>query len=239
LRTQIKWYFLATMVAYFFTTSALIAGGIMLMNPQLKEQLASATLVTPPPPPPPPPAGTGKQPPMTRLPEGIILRFTPPTVIPRSLPPAVEELPEVGEPGGMPGGVPGGSRDGELGGVAGGVPGSAGPITVIPPLSPPTVEALPPTPPRRVSRGVLQGSVIRRVEPIYSPMARSARISGLVQIEVVIDERGNVISATVVQGHPFLSQAALDAAWQWKFRPTLLNGEPIKVTGVLIFNFRL
>jgi protein TonB len=60
-----------------------------------------------------------------------------------------------------------------------------------------------------------------------------------VSIEVVIDESGNVISTTIVEGHPLLRQAALEAAQQWKFRPTLLSGAPIKVTGVLIFNFKL
>jgi TonB family protein len=115
------------------------------------------------------------------------------------------------------------------------------------PLTPPQPEEPPPPQPsvkpaqtpRRVSEGVLQGSVIRRVPPAYPPIARSARVSGTVSVEVVIDESGNVIQATVVDGHPSLRQSALDAAKQWKFRPILLSGQPIKVVGVLIFNFRL
>jgi protein TonB len=58
-------------------------------------------------------------------------------------------------------------------------------------------------------------------------------------VEVVIDESGSVATANVVDGHPLLRQVSLEAALQWKFRPTLLSGQPIKVTGVLIFNFRL
>lgn len=91
----------------------------------------------------------------------------------------------------------------------------------------------------RVSGGVLPGNAIRRVRPVYPARARGARASGQVHVEVVIDESGNVISASVVRGHWLLRQAALEAARQWKFRPTLLNGAPIEVTGVLIFNFTL
>jgi len=120
-----------------------------------------------------------------------------------------------------------------VGGVLGGV---AGPVEA-PPPPPPKEEKK--EPPRRVSQGVLQGNAIRKVTPVYPAIARAARVQGTVQVEVVIDEEGNVISAQVIEGHPLLRQAALEAAWQWKFRPTLLSGEPIKVTGVLIFNFKL
>jgi len=151
----------------------------------------------------------------------------------------MEELSEVGALGGMAGGAPDGFRGGVLGSIAEGVPGLTGLVPAPVPPQPPDVEPPPPTTPGHISSGVLQGSAIRRVEPIYPPIARSARVAGSVQVEVVIDEHGHVVSATLVQGHPLLSQVALDAARQWKFRPTLLNGEPIKVTGVLIFNFRL
>jgi protein TonB len=139
-------------------------------------------------------------------------------------------------PDGVLGGISGGEPGGRSDGIIGGISNLAGPSLVPPP---PKVETPSPVMPRRVSGGVLQGQAIRRVQPLYPPIALSARIVGPVQIEVVIDENGNVISTVVVQGHPLLQQAALDAARQWKFRPTLLNGEPIKVTGVLIFNFRL
>jgi protein TonB len=86
---------------------------------------------------------------------------------------------------------------------------------------------------------VLQGNAIRKTQPVYPPIARATRVQGQVQIEVVIDVDGSVIQATMIDGHPLLRQSALEAAQHWKFRPTLLSGEPIKVTGILIFNFTL
>lgn len=239
-RTSVRWYFLATLLAYSFALSMLIVGSTMLVSPSLKEHFISAALVLPPPPPPPAPAGRK---PFTRGLEPTVVScgFRAPALIPRPLPPTVQELPEVGEWGGMPEGVPGGVFGGEpggqSGGIVGGMPDLADPGVVPPP--PHIVETPSPATPRRISGGVLQGQAIRRVQPVYPPIALSARVSGPVQIEVVIDEHGNVLSAVVVQGHPLLQQAALDAARQWKFRPTRLNSEPIKVTGVLIFNFRL
>ncbi|MBI3949585.1 MAG: TonB family protein [Acidobacteria bacterium] len=241
MKTQTKWYFLATIIVYSLTLSALVAGSTVLVSPQLKEQFISVALVMPPPPAPAPAGGTGIP---RRSPDIFVSRgFKVPTLIPRSLPPTIEELPEVnqldGPPGVMPFGVEGGVEGGERDGVVGGVSGSTGSIAA--PTEPPRPEVKTPAPtmPRRISGGVLQGNAIRRVQPVYPLIARSARVSGSVQIEVIIDENGNVISATVVQGHPLLQQAALEAAQQWKFRPTLLSGEPIKVTGVLVFNFRL
>jgi protein TonB len=75
--------------------------------------------------------------------------------------------------------------------------------------------------------------------PSYPPVARSARLEGTVLVEVVVDEQGNVILAEVVEGHPLLRESALQAARQWKFRPSLLNGRPIKVRGTLSFVFKL
>jgi protein TonB len=90
-----------------------------------------------------------------------------------------------------------------------------------------------------VSTGLLQGNSIRQVQPNYPLLARNAQIEGPVQIEIVVDEQGNVVAAEILNGHPLLQQAALEAARQWKFRPTLLNGHPIKISGVLKFTFRL
>jgi protein TonB len=243
LKTQVRWYFLITMIVYTGALSALIAGSTMLVSPQLKEQIISAALVMPPPPPP-PPLARGRTQSTDREPSRdfrVPTKFQPHTS--RSLSSLVEALPDVGGPGGSPNGVIGGDPRGISGGIIGGDPNgvvdSTGPITRPSPPPRREVETPPPVTPRRVSGGVLQGNAIRRVQPVYPPIARSARVSGPVEVEVVIDENGSVISATVVQGHPLLQQAALEAAWQWKFRPTRLSGVPIKVTGVLIFNFRL
>ena len=73
--------------------------------------------------------------------------------------------------------------------------------------------------------------------PEYPAIARAAHASGTVSVEIVADEQGNVISANAVSGHPLLQGAAVSAARQAKFAPTTLNGEPVKIRGVLTYNF--
>src|SRR5215510_4208571 len=90
-----------------------------------------------------------------------------------------------------------------------------------------------------VSGGVLQGSAIRKVQPPYPPIAKAARASGAVQVQILISETGEVIDATVISGHPALRDAALQAARQWVFKPTELSGVAVKVQGILTFNFSL
>jgi TonB family protein len=90
-----------------------------------------------------------------------------------------------------------------------------------------------------VSGGVLQGKAIKKVQPPYPPIARAARASGPVQVQVIISETGEVIEASVVSGHPLLRDAALQAARQWLFHPTELSAVPVKVQGILTFNFTL
>jgi TonB family protein len=91
----------------------------------------------------------------------------------------------------------------------------------------------------KVSGGVLQGSAINRVQPAYPPVAKAARASGAVQVQITVSEKGEVIEATIVAGHPLLREAALEAAKQWLFKPTELGGMPVKVQGILTFNFTL
>jgi protein TonB len=90
-----------------------------------------------------------------------------------------------------------------------------------------------------ISGGVLNGKAIRLVQPTYPPIARAARASGAVSVQVTLDEEGNVISARAVSGHPLLKSSAEAAARQSKFSPTRLSGQPVKVTGVIVYNFRL
>ncbi len=91
----------------------------------------------------------------------------------------------------------------------------------------------------KVSGGVLQGSAINKVQPEYPPIAKASRAEGAVQVQVTVSEKGDVIDASVVNGHPLLREAALNAARQWQFKPTELSGVPVKVQGVLTFNFAL
>ena len=94
-----------------------------------------------------------------------------------------------------------------------------------------------PTRPASISGGVLNGKALSLPVPPYPPIARQEKASGTVVVQVTIDEYGNVVEASAVSGHPLLQQAAVHAARQAKFPPTRLMGEPIKVTGVLHYNF--
>ncbi|HLA12194.1 MAG TPA: TonB family protein [Pyrinomonadaceae bacterium] len=95
-----------------------------------------------------------------------------------------------------------------------------------------------PTPPRApISGGVLNGKAISLPKPSYPAIARSAHASGTVVVQVVIDENGRVISANAVSGHPLLQAVSVAAARQARFSPTKLSGQPVKVTGVITYNF--
>ena len=109
------------------------------------------------------------------------------------------------------------------------------------PTPPPTPEPTAATPPSRpsgpISGGVLNGKAISLPKPTYPPIAKAARASGTVTVQVTIDESGNVIAARAVSGHPLLQQSAVQAARQARFSPTMLAGTPVKVTGVITYNF--
>ena len=117
------------------------------------------------------------------------------------------------------------------------------PRTAGPPLSVPAANhnsaASKPPPPKTISGGVLNGRAISKPQPAYPAIARAAKASGTVTVQVLVDERGNVISASAVSGHPLLQQSAVAAARQAKFSPTLLSGQPVKVSGVITYNFVL
>ncbi len=91
----------------------------------------------------------------------------------------------------------------------------------------------------KVSGGVLQGAAVRRVQPLYPPLAKAAGVQGAVQVQLTISEKGEVEAAEVVSGHPLLRDASLEAARQWVFKPTELEGRPVKVQGIITFNFTL
>lgn len=97
-------------------------------------------------------------------------------------------------------------------------------------------------PPPRIIRkagGVLHGSASKRVEPTYPPLAKAAKVSGSVVVEVTINEEGKVFSARALSGHPLLKESAVAAALGWTFSPTQLQGVPVKVIGTITFNFHL
>lgn len=97
-----------------------------------------------------------------------------------------------------------------------------------------------PEPPKNrppVSKGVLNGSALSLPKPSYSPAARAVGASGTVKVQVTIDETGRVISANAIEGHPLLRSDAERAARAAKFSPTKLSDVPVKVTGIITYNF--
>jgi len=237
-------FLLVTGVVYGGILLAGAVGSILYLNPNLVDAFDVSTMLAPPPPPaaPPPPA-PAQQVVVKNIP--VVTTFTPPSKPPEKIPDptTVTSKPVVAAVStGVPGGVPGG----QPGGVPGGVIGAKGDADPPPPPPPPPPKPTPtpepkPEPPKqiKVSGGVLQGSALSRVQPQYPPIAKAARASGAVQVQVTISEEGRVIEASVVSGHPLLREAALQAARQWRFKPTELSGVPVKVQGVLTFNFTL
>lgn len=92
-------------------------------------------------------------------------------------------------------------------------------------------------PPRFIHGGVLNGKALYLQKPLYPPEARSKRVAGAVRIQVLIDENGKIISAGAVSGPGMLQWAARDAACSSRFSPTTLEGYPVKVSGVITYNF--
>jgi TonB family protein len=114
-------------------------------------------------------------------------------------------------------------------------------VNAPPPPAPPSKGVPPQTAssPKKlsVSGGVFHGSATKKVQPAYPAIARAARAKGAVQVEVTISERGEVINAQAISGHPMFREAALQAAKQWRFKPTELSGKPVKTQGIITFNF--
>lgn len=83
----------------------------------------------------------------------------------------------------------------------------------------------------------MNGKAIHLAQPEYPPIARSAQAGGPVTVQVLIDENGSVLSAHAISGHPLLRSSAERAARASKFTPTMLSGQPVKVTGTIVYNF--
>lgn len=211
--------------------------GVLILIPLIYTEALPKTMLTmllvappPPPPPPPPPAATPVKvvKPMARLMQAGKL------MAPRAIPKEVamikeqEMPPDVGNVGvGVPGGVPGGQAGGVLGGIIGGLGSN---------LPPPPKEA-----PKRIRVGgqVQTAKLINKVQPIYPPLAKQARIQGTVRLQAIIAKDGAIVELQVLSGHPLLVQAALDAVRQWRYHPTLLNGEPVEVVTTIDVVFTL
>jgi periplasmic protein TonB len=162
--------------------------------------------------------------------------FTAPLSIPQKIA-LVDEPPVANVPFLMPGGERGGITT-LLSGLSDAPPmeaPTAAPQPLTPPPPPPSVEV------RRVriSDGGQPANLIYQVKPIYPILARTTRTQGVVVLEAVIGRDGSISSLHVVSGHQLLTQAAIDAVKQWKYRPTLLNGDPVEVITTITVTFSL
>jgi periplasmic protein TonB len=195
-------------------------------------------LVAPPPPPPPAPPAA---------PASAIVRVVKPTSdimngqlrTPDRIPNKVQMITEEEAPpslnvtGGVVGGVSGGIPGGQLGGVIGGIISSTSKLAVVPEPKAAIAKRV------RVSQGVSQGLLIYRVEPKYPPIAQQAHIQGIVILTAVIDKDGIIQRLQLVSGHPMLATAAIDAVKQWRYKPYLLNGQPVEAETTVAVTFRL
>jgi len=195
-------------------------------------QYEKTFLVAPPPPPPPAPM-RAFVPRHTRsfIEQGKLFA---PRVIPKTIAQIKEttppEQPALGSLGGVPGGVPGG----QLGGVLGGILRGNHLMPSPPPPRVPAHAAL-----LRVGGKVQPPRLLEQVQPAYPFLARQARMQGDVELDCIIDQHGNVTQMKLVSGNPLFVNAAFNAVRQWKYQPTLLNGQPIDVEMVVNVHFQL
>lgn len=158
-----------------------------------------------------------------------------PSMIPNKIAMIKEEPLPPDSGGGVIGGVPGGIPGGQVGGVLGGIlGGGASPLV--------SVAAPPPPPVKRILRVGGNVKPPRQIyaEPVkYPAIAKAAKIQGVVVIDAVIDQQGDVVKAHSVSGPGLLIPAALDAVSRWKYEPTLLNGEPVSIEMEVKVNFTL
>ncbi len=177
----------------------------------------------------PPPAPVAPTPRPARVtPPKVITpgQITAPTFIPRAVvPPDPEGTPPdtalTGVAGGVPGGIPGGQMGGTIGGVLGGIPKGA------PPPAQPVAQG--PKSPIRVGGDVKPPRLLFGPPPDYPLLAKQSRLAGIVVIDAIIDEQGNVKGMRVISGHPLLIQAALTAVSKRRYEPTVLDGEPTPI----------
>lgn len=120
-------------------------------------------------------------------------------------------------------------------------PAVTGPVEPPPPAAAPTPAPTPKKPegPIRMPSSIISGKTIEKPAPPYPPIAKAAGIQGTVAVQIVIDEKGRVISARATSGPPLLMNAAVQAAYRASFTPTVLSGQPVKVTGSITYNFLL
>jgi len=227
---------LATTIS--FAMECLLIGVLVIVPLMFTDALPTQQLLTllvaPPPPPPPPPAAQAVTKVVRQIQSELLNngQLRTPSRIPAQVQMIrEEEAPALPSTGGVVGGVPGGIPGGQLGGVLGGIISHTSTLPIVPRLAPPPK-------PIRISQGVTQGMLIHRVEPTYPPLARQARIEGQVLLKAIIAKDGSIKELALVSGHPMLAPAAIEAVKEWRFRPFLLNGEPVEVETSVTVTFK-
>ena len=224
-----------------FIVQCLLLGVLLIVPLMFTEALPQQQLLTflmaPSPPPPPPPPASLAVAKVVRIVQSDMMdgRLRTPSRIPQNVQ-MIKEDEAPPEPlfGGVAGGVPGGIPGGQLGGVIGGILSSTANLTAVPKL------ALPPPPKRiRVSQGVTEGRLIQKIEPRYPTLALGAHVQGHVQLAAIISKTGEIQNLVLLSGHPLLVPAAIEAVRKWRYRPFLLNGEPVEVETTITVNFQL
>jgi protein TonB len=210
-----------TALAVIVLASFLVATRELPKAPDALAFVAEMPTVAPPPPPPAAPAPS--------QPRAVSPKAAPvsPLAAPIEAPAQIE--PEAPAVAGIDEGVPGGVEGGIASGIVGGVPG----ILEGPPPPPVSHE------PVRIGGQMQAPALLKRVEPIYPPIAQHASIDGVVILNAIVDEHGRVQSVKVLRGHPMLGKAATEAVQQWVYEPLRLNGTPtpFELTVSLWFHF--
>jgi TonB family protein len=250
-----SWFFLATLTVYALVFLAIGVGSIYAYNTHIETQnLELVSLIAP------VETAEVETPQMRATPRPsaggnnskVAVVKTPPVVVtmdPRNAPNKISvssdvvELPRpmdyrIGTPG--PGdnifGNPGNKATGGGNGNGSGSKEINELVKTDPPPAMETKASKPPTP-KTISLGVINGKAAHLPRPVYSAIAKAAHAYGTVTVQVLIDEFGKVVSAQAISGHPLLQRESVQAAYQARFTPTLLSNQPVKVSGVITYNF--
>ncbi len=237
-------FYLVTSLIYGTALSAIAILTIIWFNPGMAEANSMVRILTPPTvPAPPPPPELSPAPKIAPEPGFVEPKETPKEIIdPAKVlpkPPIRNPTPVVGAPNLNSSTDGNGVQRGPIFGDDTEAPPP--PPTPVPaPKITPTPAPTPKTPDIvRMTSEMVTGKAVRKTQPPYPAIARAARAQGTVPVQIIISEEGRVIAASVISGHPLLRDAAQQAAMQWVFSPTVLNGKSVKVSGVISFNFIL
>jgi len=197
--------------------------------PEVPTMMAFVAVPPAPPPPPPPPAAAAKP---KEPPKAAAVEPETALSVPLEEPSKIAELPnDEGSDTGVPGGVEGGIPGGVVGGVVGGLPEA-------PPPPPPPPAAPAPRAPVRIGGQITAPQLVKRVDPVYPPLAVKARIQGVVILEATVGEEGDVQDVRLLRSlNPLLDREAERALREWRYSPLVLNGTrvPFVLTVTLSF----